>query len=190
MLAPLLVFSEVLGKREHLSGLNFDFEASSLWSSLQAKNIQQTAIIVAIASAKIEIATTSDETRKAALVRQVDDWTKTAAGHRSEPEAGGKGTRELSRAAGDMEQRRDRALRKRPYFETASAALQIGIVLCSIAVVTGTVIWVWIAGGLGILGLVMLSIGLFYPPCPAAPGCPALSNPAWMFSYQPFLYGD
>ena len=40
-------------------------------------------------SAKIDLATTNEAPRKAALTKQVDDWTKTAARYQSEPEAGG-----------------------------------------------------------------------------------------------------
>ena len=101
-----------------------------------------------------------------ALAKQVDDWTKTAARYRSEPEAGdgkGEGTVELMRRAKEMEQERDLALNKYHFFEFASAALQIGIVLCSAAVITGMIVLVWLAGGLGLLGLGFISMALFFP---------------------------
>ena len=103
-------------------------------------------------SAKIDLATTNEGPRKAALTKQVDDWTKTAARYQSEPEAGGgkgEGTRELMQRAIAMGKDRDRELNKYHYFEFASAALQIGIVLCSAAVITGIIVLAWLAGGLG-----------------------------------------
>ena len=86
--------------------------------------------------------------------------------YRSEPEAGdgkGEGTVELMRRAKEMEHERDISLNKYHYFEFASAALQIGIVLCSAAVITGIILLVWIAGGLGVLGLAFMAMALFFP---------------------------
>jgi uncharacterized protein DUF4337 len=166
VLALFLALSETLGKSSQTSALNFQIEASNLWNFFQAKNIRRTATIVATESAKIDAATTSDEARKAALAKQIDEWTKTAARYRSEPEAGGgkgEGTVELARRAKEMENERDVALNKYHYFEFASAALQIGIVLCSAAVITSMVVLVWVAGGLGLLGLGFMAMGLFFP---------------------------
>jgi hypothetical protein len=166
VLALFLAFSETLGKSAQTAALNFQIEASNLWNFFQAKNIRRTLTLVAAESAKIDVATTPDAARKAALAKQVDDWTKTAARYRSEPEAGGgkgEGTVELAKRALEMEKNRDLALNKYHYFEFASAALQIGIVLCSAAVITGTIMLVWIAGGLGVLGLVFMGMALFFP---------------------------
>jgi hypothetical protein len=166
VLALFLAGSETLGKSAQTSALNFQIEASNLWNFFQAKNIRRTATIVATEQAKIDLAATTDPVRKAALTKQVDEWTKTAARYRSEPEAAegkGEGTVELARRAKEMEHDRDLALNKYHYFEFASAALQIGIVLCSAAVITGMIVLVWIAGGLGILGLVFTSMALFFP---------------------------
>ena len=166
VLALCLAFSETLGKSAQTSALNFQIEASNLWNFFQAKNIRRTFTIVATESAKIDLTTTGDAARKAALAKQVDDWAKTAARYRSEPEAGdgkGEGTVELMRRAKEMERERDIALNKYHYFEFASAALQIGIVLCSAAVITGIVLLVWAAGGLGVLGLGFMAMALFFP---------------------------
>jgi hypothetical protein len=166
VLALFLAFSETFGKSAQTSALNFQIEASNLWNFFQAKNIRRTATVVATESAKIDLATTSDEARKAALAKQIDEWSKTAARYRSEPEAGdgkGEGTVELSRRAKEMEHERNVALNKYHYFEFASAALQIGIVLCSAAVITSMLVLVWIAGGLGVLGLGFMALALFFP---------------------------
>ena len=84
----------------------------------------------------------ADEARKAALAKQIDEWTKTAARYQSEPEAGGgkgEGTRELTRRALEKEKERDLQFNKYHNFEFASAAFQIGIVLASAAVITSIV---------------------------------------------------
>jgi ABC-type nickel/cobalt efflux system permease component RcnA len=166
VLALFLAFSETLGKSAQTSALNFQIESSDLWNFFQAKNIRRTLTIVASEYAKIDRDTTTEEARKAALAKQVDEWTKTAARYRSEPEAAnglGEGTTELARRAKEKEHERDLALNKYHYFEFASAALQIGIVLCSAAIITGMMMLVWVAGGAGILGLAFMAMALFFP---------------------------
>ena len=166
VLALILAFSETLGKSAQTSALNFQIEASNLWNFFQAKTIRRTFTLVMAENAKIDVATTGEGPRKAALTKQVDDWTKTAARYQSEPEAGGgkgEGTRELMQRALGMEKNRDRELNKYHYFEFAWAALQIGIVLCSAAVITSMMVLVWLAGGLGIIGLGFMAMALFFP---------------------------
>lgn len=166
VLALFLAFSETLGKSAQTAALNFQIEASNLWNFFQAKNIRRTMTIVATEMAKVDAIAATQDAQKAALAKQIDEWTKTAARYRSEPEAGGgkgEGTVELSRRAQEMEHNRDRELNKYHYFEFASAALQIGIVLCSAAVITGIMVLVWLAGGLGVIGLGFMAMALFFP---------------------------
>src|ERR1700752_2675080 len=134
VLALCLAFSETFGKSAQTNALNLQIEASNLWNFMQAKTIRRTFTLVQSEAAKIEAATTPDEGRKAALSKPIGEWEKTAARYRSEPEAGngrGEGTVELMRRAQEKEKERDLQLNKYHYFEYASAALQIGIVLCS-----------------------------------------------------------
>jgi hypothetical protein len=166
VLALFLAFSETLGKSAQTSALNSQIEASNLWNFFQAKNIRRTVTLVAADGAKIELTAVSDGPRTDALTKQLDTWTKTAERYRSEPEADhgkGEGTAELSKRAIEMAGHRDVQLSKYHYFEFASAALQIGIVLASAAVITGMMILVWLAGGLGGLGLLFMGMALFFP---------------------------
>ncbi|MBV9971609.1 MAG: DUF4337 family protein, partial [Xanthobacteraceae bacterium] len=48
-------------------------------------------------------------------------------------------------------------------YELASAAFQIGIVLCSAAVITGMALLAWLAGGAGVIGVGLIGFGLFAP---------------------------
>ncbi len=168
VLALFLAFSETFGKSAQTAALNAQIEASNLWNFFQAKNIRRTAIIVATESAKIEAAT-ADGPRKAAFEKQIAEWTKTAARYQSEPEAGGgkgEGTRELSKRALDMEKERDLQLNKYHNFEFASAAFQIGIVLCSAAVITGIMTLAWAAIGVGLIGVLFSTMGFVMPTFP------------------------
>jgi Domain of unknown function (DUF4337) len=168
VLALFLAFSETFGKSSQTAALNFQIEASNLWNFFQAKNIRRTAIIVASESAKIEAAS-ADGPRKAALGKQIDEWSKTAARYQSEPEAGGgkgEGTRELSKRAQEMEKERDLKLNMYHNFEFASAAFQIGIVMASAAVITGMMALAWAAIGIGLIGVLFTTTGFVMPTFP------------------------
>jgi len=159
VLALFLAFSETFGKSAQTAALNFQIEASNLWNFFQAKNIRRTAIITAAEAAKVELQTNTDEGRRAALTKQIAEWDKTAARYRSEPEAGGgkgEGTVELSRRAQEMEKARDLQLNKYHNFEFASAAFQIGIVLCSAAVITNMMVLAFAAMGVGAIGIALM----------------------------------
>jgi hypothetical protein len=166
VLALFLAFSETMGKGAQTAALNSQIEASNLWNFFQAKNIRRTSIIVAGEQGKLDLVGATDPAHKAAIQKQVDEWGKTAARYRSEPEAAGgkgEGTVELSRRAIEEQHQRDEYLAKYHHYEFASAAFQIGIVLASATVITGMVILSFLAGGLGLAGLGFMAIGLFAP---------------------------
>ena len=166
VIALFLAISETMGKSAQTSALNHQIEASNLWNFFQAKNIRRTLTLVASEAAKIELAAANDEVRKPALAKQIDEWTKTAARYRSEPEAGGgkgEGTIELSKRALAEQKIRDDYLAKYHHYEVASAAFQIGIVLASAAVITGMVALVFGSIGLAVIGLAFMGIALFAP---------------------------
>jgi len=165
VMALFLAFSETLGKSAQTSALNHQIEASNLWNFFQAKSIRRTATIVAAEAMKVDQLAASDA-QKEAMAKQIDEWNKTAARYRSEPEAGGgkgEGTVELSRRAIEEQHLRDTALARYHHYEIASAAFQIAIVLGSATIITNMMILSWIAIGLGGLGLGFMAIGLFIP---------------------------
>jgi hypothetical protein len=166
VLALFLAFSETMGKSAQTAALNSQIEASNLWNFFQAKNIRRTSTIIASEQTKLIAAGVADPTQKAAVEKQVEEWNKTAARYRSEPEAAcgkGEGTVELSRRAIEEQHHRDEYLAKYHHYEFASAAFQIGIVLASATVITGMVVLSFMAGGLGVLGLAFMGFGLFAP---------------------------
>ena len=101
---------------------------------------------------------------KAAMDKQIATWQETAARYQSEPKPeGGEGTKELAERAKEAEHERDTALARYHRYEFASAAFQIGIVLCSAAVITGMLLLAWVAGGVAIVGVVFIALGMFAP---------------------------
>ena len=166
VLALCLAFSETMGKSAQTAALNSQIEASNLWNFFQAKNIRRTSTIVASEQSKLDLIGATDPAQKAAIAKQVDEWTKTAARYRSEPEAAGgkgEGTVELARRAIEEQHHRDEYLAKYHHYEFASAAFQIGIVLASSTVITGIVMLSYLAGGLGVIGLAFMTLGLLAP---------------------------
>ncbi len=166
VIALCLAFSETLGKSAQTSALNYQIEASNLWNFFQAKSIRRTNTLVASEAAKVDLATTADEARKAALQKQIDDWEKTAARYRSEPEAGGgkgEGTTELAKRAIEEQHKRDDALAKYHHYEVASASFQIAIVLASATVITGMMLLTYVSMLLAVVGIGFMAIGLLAP---------------------------
>ena len=166
VLALMLAFSETFGKSAQTAALNDQIEASNLWNFFQAKNIRRTVTIVATEMAKIDAQGATTDQQKAAIAKQIDDWTQTSARYRSEPEAGGgkgEGTVELSRRALEKEKERDLQLNKYHNFEFASAAFQIGIVLASAAVITSMMGLAYAAIAVGVLGAALTGTGIFMP---------------------------
>jgi len=112
--------------------------------------------------AKLSLGTVGDDTSKAALQKQIDDWNKTAARYRSEPETG-EGSEELAKRAKHAESERDDATAKYHHYEIASAAFQIGIVLASATIITGMMVLAWVSGALAVAGIAITAMGLYAP---------------------------
>src|SRR6202012_4980056 len=124
----------------------------------QAKSIRRTTVQTAAEQAGLSIP--SDDAAKAAVQKQIDDWKKTAARYRSEPETG-EGTEQLAERAKHAEEERDLATAKYHHFELASAAFQISIVLASATIITGIAALAWIAGLLTLTGVAFTAFGIF-----------------------------
>ena len=112
--------------------------------------------------AKLSLGATGDEPAKAALQKQIDEWQKTAARYRSEPETG-EGSEQLAERAKHAEHARDEATAKYHHYEIASAAFQIGIVLASATIITGIAVLAWVSGVLALAGIVITALGMYSP---------------------------
>jgi hypothetical protein len=162
VLALFLAFSETLAKSAQTAAISSNVEASNLWAFFQAKNIRMTTLRTAAETRALDMTVTSDVAVKTAMAAQIDTWQKTATRYDDEP-ATGEGRKQLSARAKEAEHKHDLAMERYHHYEVASAAFQIGIVLCSAAVITGMVFLSFVAGGLGLIGLGFTAIGLFAP---------------------------
>jgi hypothetical protein len=162
VIALCLALSETLGKGAQTESISKNVEASNLWAFFQAKSIRRTTVQTAAEQSKLSLAAAGDEATKAAVQKQIDEWQKTAARYRSEPETN-EGSEQLSERAKHAEEERDLAEAKYHHFELASAAFQIGIVLASATIITGIVTLAWISGLLTLAGVTMTALGIFVP---------------------------
>ena len=162
VIALCLALSETLGKGAQTESISKNVEASNLWAFFQAKTIRRTVVQTAAEQAKLGLGAAGDDAARAAAQKQIDDWQKTAARYRSEPETG-EGTEQLAERAKHAEEERDLATARYHHFELGSAAFQIAIVLASATIITGIIALAWISGLLMLGGIAIAMLGQFQP---------------------------
>ena len=155
ILALVLAFSETLGKSAQTEALTYNIQASNLWAFFQAKTIRQTTMRTA--AEQLGAVADSDKARK-----QIEAWLKTAARYEDEPETR-EGRNQLRDRAKNAERKRNKAFAAYHHFEVSSAAVQIAIVLASASIIAEIAALVWVAGGLGVLGVLFCVVGFFWP---------------------------
>jgi hypothetical protein len=157
-----LAISETFGKSAQTAAISDNVEAANLWAFFQAKTIRMTAVRTAAEAMTIEADTSAEPAAKAAITKQIEAWSKAANRYDDEPETG-EGRKQLMARAQAAEHSRDTNMAKYHHFELASAAFQVGIVLASAAIITGMIALAFAAGGLSMVGLVLMGIGLLAP---------------------------
>ncbi len=162
VLALFLALSEMLGKSTQTEALSFNVEANDLWQFYQAKVIRMTVLRTATQMLQFDAQGTTDTAQKEAKEKVIGTWTKTADRYESDPEKR-EGRKELEERAHEAEANRDTSLAQYHHYEFASAALQIGIVLASASVITGMMALSWLAGGVGVIGVVVAAVGFLNP---------------------------
>ena len=162
VLALVLAFAETLGTSAQTTAIDKNIEASNMWSFFQAKTIRMTVVRTAAEAAELELNLVSMPKTKEAITERVASWRKTAERYDTEPETQ-EGRKELAARAKVAEKMRDRSLAAYHHYETASAALQIAIVMASAAIITSMMVLAWVSIGLGVVGVVFCSIAFFAP---------------------------
>jgi hypothetical protein len=139
-----------------------NIEASDTWNFFQAKTIRQTTLRAAAEGLTAHASAVTDPALKAAMQKQAEAWQATVARYESDPKEKD-GRKELRAKAEHFEHQRNTQLARYHHYEVASAAFQIAIVLASAMIITGMVALAYLAGGLGILGLVFMAIAIWAP---------------------------
>jgi len=162
VIALCLALSETLGKGAQTESIAKNVEASNLWAFFQAKTVRRTVVQTAAEQSGLSLGALSDDAARAAAQKQIEQWQKTAARYRSEPDTG-EGTEQLSERAKHAEEERELATAKYHHFELASAAFQIAIVLASATIITGILALAWISGALMLAGIAITALGILVP---------------------------
>ncbi len=175
VLALMLAVSEIFGQKAQTQTLQSNIAASNLWAFYQAKTIRKTVTESFADEVDLLQLGATDPAQKKAMQERVIKWRAAADRYESEqgkaikdPKTGkdtgkfepGEGRKELVGRAKEAELIRDKYGAKHVKFEFATGAFQIGIVLASASIITGIAALLWGAGGLGIIGILLLIAGL------------------------------
>ena len=160
--AMVLAICGLGGSNAGKEAVNNNVLASNFFNFYQAKNMRQTAFM--LAADEIELDRLTDpavpEASKQALQKKLDDYKATIARYESEP-ATNEGKKELLVRAKEHEVLRDHALKQDPYFDYAEALLQIAIVLISVSIIASLPWLAFFGGTVGLIG-VLLTINGFW----------------------------
>jgi uncharacterized protein DUF4337 len=162
LLALCLAFSETLGKSAQTASLAYNVQANDTWAFFQAKTIRMTLLRTAAETAQISADNAADAGAKAAYLKQIDAWKKTADRY-DDDEKSMEGRKQLAEKAKVFDEKREDKMQRYEQYELASAAFQIGIVMASATIITGMIVLAWISGGLGLVGLAFTALGLWAP---------------------------
>ena len=153
VLALVLAVASLGGSNAAKEATMENILAANAYNFYQAKNQRQTAYKIAADDLELQLkgGRVPAEARHAAE-KKLADYQKNIARYESEPETG-EGKKELMQRAKSHENKRDEALARDPWFDYAEALLQIGIVLTSVAIITGRRTFFNVSAVLGFLGV-------------------------------------
>jgi len=149
ILAAVLAIGTLLGNGVSSRVLTNTIKINDTYSFFQAKSIKQS-----LAEYEIDDAIARSDAKRA------EELKAKVARYESDP-ATGEGKRELLAKAKQLEEERDAAKAKGPYFSFASAMLQIAIVLSSTAILAVSMEMLWASVAMGILGALLLGNGIW-----------------------------
>jgi hypothetical protein len=142
LLAAILAIGGLGGGNATDDLIGFNIRAADAWSFFQAKNARQT--IYEVAANDIEAALADPAlpaARRAAMTERLADYRRTIERYENEPDPerpndplAGEGKRQLLARAQSFEAERDRASAQDSNFDLAEVALQLALVLGSVAI--------------------------------------------------------
>jgi Domain of unknown function (DUF4337) len=149
IMAVFVAGASLLGHRAHTEGLRFETQAASRWTQYQAKSIrlhetQETSDVVNLMA----------PLNKELGEKLKEKYAKEIEHYESDKE-------DVSQEAKNLEKERDLAVRQADRFDGGEALLEIGLVICSITLLTKRKGF-WIGGVLvGALGIALATTGFF-----------------------------
>jgi hypothetical protein len=149
IMAVFVAGVSLLGHRAHTEGLRFETQAASRWSQYQAKSIRLHEDHVGL-----------DLTRlSASLNKELAEELKEKYAKEIEHYEGDK--EDVTEEAKNLENERDLTVRQADRFDGGEALIEIGLVICSITLLTKKKFF-WIGGVLiGAMGIALAATGFF-----------------------------
>src|SRR6202049_700165 len=149
ILAVLVAAATLLGHRAHTEELLLQSQATDQWAYYQAKNIRLHEVQ---AVADMLGALAPQDKEKTAALRE--KYSKEAGRYSGEKE-------DISDKAGELEKERDVVSRRADRFDGGEALLEVGLVICSITLLTKRRAFWFFGMFVGAAGVVMALTGLF-----------------------------
>jgi hypothetical protein len=158
--AALLAVAILGGSNAAEDKANENIHASDTWAFYQAKTARQTQLRLAAKAVSLALQAHPDlpESVQKAYRDTLHRYRATIDRYESEPETG-EGKTELIVKAREHEAARDRADRQGPWFDGAEAALQLAIVLASVAAIINVPALLIVSGALATAGAVAKANG-------------------------------
>jgi Domain of unknown function (DUF4337) len=164
VLAALLIASAVAVNRARDSAEGYATNANNLWTFFMQKEMRRTFFSIFSDNLKLTLAAQPD---MPADVRQkfeatIQDYQKTIARLRSEPETG-EGSEQLAERAKHSEQSRITEIKRRTQFEYARSLYQMSIVIAVTALISGSSLVLYLSCIPALFGFLMLLVASFSP---------------------------
>lgn len=163
VLAVILAICSLGGGNATKDAMQKNIEAANTWAFFQAKNVRRHVLRVQVDELELLLQSQpgQSEEARAAIETKIKQYREHDKALTSDPKTH-EGLDELFQRAKAIEQERDLAASKDPYFDYAQALLQIAIVLASVAIVAGGTFLLVASAMLGVLGT-LLTINGFMP---------------------------
>lgn len=165
-LAVILAICAMGGNNAGKDATLKNIAAANTWAFFQAKNIRRQTIRLEVDELQLMLAANPamPPEAKTSFEAKIKEYQKLDAELTSET-VRNEGLDQLWEKARALEAERDVAMQQDPYFDYAEAALQIAIVLASIAIITGGSWMLFASLGLGGLGILLTLDGytLWWP---------------------------
>jgi hypothetical protein len=131
ILAAVLALTEIGGKAAQNAYLTYHVSLSNDWAFFQAKNLR-----AVVRTSEADVLASLPNAQDPAIQARIKDAQAYNARMRDDPQ-GGEGMKQLQAKAEEKEHLRDQAEHRFHSYEYTVGALEIGIVLASVSVVTG-----------------------------------------------------
>jgi hypothetical protein len=173
IMAMLLAVGSLGGGNVAEDMIHNNIKASDTWAFYQAKNVRQTSYRLALDQMRVQLASPAlSPQARTELEGTIAKYEQTIARYDDEPDSAapadslrGEGKKQLSAQARGYERLRERAGAQDSNFDYSEVALQLGLVLGSVAILSLSRAILYFAATLGAIGLLLMLNGflLLFP---------------------------